>query len=75
MKRILFLSYLFFLTGMLHAADIPDVVIGDDQYNQDMCVERSANDCINTMCLTSEDRDCQDKCQTDAEDKCKEQSE
>lgn len=57
-----------------NAADIPEVDAGDAGYDAEMCVENTANDCINTICLTSEERDCQDQCQKDAEDFCDEQS-
>ncbi|WP_133126894.1 hypothetical protein [Legionella nagasakiensis] len=75
MKRILWLPFFFSFSGVLQAADIPTIDIGAEQYNQDMCVERYANECINTICLTSEERDCQDQCRTDAVDKCEEQME
>ena len=67
----------FFLSILLasfslwaQAADIPEVVVKDENFDQEMCVERTANDCINTICITSSARDCQDTCQSDAEDKC-----
>lgn len=54
-----------------HAADDPPVIIDDSNYKQQMCVQNTAQDCINTMCLNSEDINCPDKCQTDAQEKCK----
>ncbi|KTD21695.1 hypothetical protein [Legionella londiniensis] len=56
-----------------HAAEIPTVEEGAEVYDEKMCVDRYANECINTVCLTSEARDCQDKCYQEAKDKCLEQ--
>ena len=71
MKLILFV-FLAGLSVWTHAADVPEVVVQDENFNQELCVDRAANDCINTVCLTSSERDCQETCQSHAEDKCEE---
>lgn len=56
------------------AADIPTVEAGAQEFDEQMCVEQYANDCINTICLTSERRDCQAQCRKEAVDKCRAQN-
>ena len=73
MRFVLWIVFAMFSIAA-QAADDPEIVVQDENFNQELCVERTANDCINTVCLTSSDRDCQDTCQSDAEDKCEEMS-
>lgn len=44
----------------------------EQQFDAKMCIDRYANNCINTVCLTSEERDCIEKCRLYAKDKCQE---
>lgn len=71
MKQIIFTLVLCFPL-LMSAADIPKVEQGAEVYDEKMCVERYANECISTVCLTSEARDCQQKCYEGARDKCRE---
>jgi len=75
MNRFILILLGIFLPLLSFAADIPQVVIGAEKYDKAMCIERAANDCINTICLTSSARDCTDKCRASAEDKCQNASE
>ena len=52
------------------ADDNPEVDQGAAAYNQMNCVQNATGDCINNLCLTSDDTDCEDNCRTMAEDKC-----
>ena len=61
------------ISGVLYAADIPVYEQGAENYDIKMCIERYQNDCITSVCLTSEERDCQSKCLEQAKDKCREQ--
>ena len=61
------------LSGVLQAADVPVYEEGAQNYDIKMCIERYQNDCISSVCLTSEARDCQSKCLKQAKDKCREQ--
>ncbi|KTC68014.1 hypothetical protein Lbir_2616 [Legionella birminghamensis] len=63
------LTGLFFPIVIL-AADLPTVVIGSENYDKKMCIERYTQDCLDSVCMTSSDTDCNDKCQSEAEDKC-----
>lgn len=63
-------SFLLLFPICGYAADDPTVIIDDSEYKQQMCVQNKTQDCINTVCLTSEERDCTDKCETDAEQTC-----
>lgn len=55
------------------AANLPTVEQGAEYFDEKMCVERYTNQCINTVCSTSRERDCQDRCLKGAKDKCREQ--
>ena len=58
------------LSSAVYAADVPQIVIQNNENSKKMCIERAANDCINTICVDSPDLNCTDKCQSDAESKC-----
>lgn len=75
MKTILCVMVFFFSSVVGYAADIPTVVAGSKAYDEKTCIARYANECITSVCLTSQARDCIQKCQDGAKDKCKEQSE
>ena len=55
------------------AADIPSVEQGAQELDQLTCVGQTEQNCINDVCLNSEERNCSDTCRTMAEDKCKQQ--
>ncbi|MGQ3891319.1 hypothetical protein [Legionella sp. CNM-4043-24] len=54
-----------------NAFDDPSVDEGSSQYGSEMCVEQNTDDCIDAVCLTSSATDCQEQCQSAAEDKCR----
>ncbi len=53
-----------------NSPDDPRTIIGSETYDQKMCIERYASKCIDAVCRTSEERNCSDKCQESAHDKC-----
>ena len=63
---------LFSLT--VFAADIPQVDIESQDFNQEQCVDDNTQTCINDQCLTSEATDCQAQCQTQAQAVCQQQA-
>lgn len=73
MRLIIFFIGCFLFILKASADDVPTIVEGAETYNEAMCIENYTNDCISTICLTSSDRDCQDKCAETARDKCAEQ--
>lgn len=78
MKIILIFGFISLFSGfsaMVNAADIPSVVEGAEEYSKEQCEATAANDCIESLCQTSSDIDCEDKCRTTAVDKCKEMNE
>ena len=75
MKRMVSLVLVSCFPLLLSAADLPNVVNGNNAHNQQMCIDRAANDCISTACENSPDIHCTDSCQKSAQDKCKEMSE
>ncbi|KTC65614.1 Uncharacterised protein (plasmid) [Legionella adelaidensis] len=70
MKRYSLLAVLLTFSLPLFAVDDPTVEEGEEHYDKKMCINQFANDCVNNNCLTSEERDCTDKCRAGAEDKC-----
>lgn len=75
MKIILFFSFISLFAGfsvLANAADIPAVVEGQEKYSKEECIASATNDCIQSLCETSSELDCEDQCRTSANDKCKE---
>ncbi len=56
------------------AVDIPQDVMGSEKFDATMCVSENTQNCIDSVCLTSEEIDCEANCQTMAQQKCQEQS-
>ncbi len=75
MKRRIILSLLACFPTLMQAADLPTVVNQNKASNQQMCIDRAASDCINTICVNSSELNCTDNCQKSAQDKCKEMTE
>lgn len=75
MKNLVFFSFISIFSAfpvMVNAVDIPSVIEGADGYNQEECVAASTNDCIQSICETSSDLNCEDQCRGSAVDRCKE---
>ncbi|MCP0914275.1 MULTISPECIES: hypothetical protein [Legionella] len=70
MKRILLLSFFTCFSLTVNAADDPPNIADAENLDAKMCVDNTANDCVNTVCLNSEERDCIEQCQADAQAKC-----
>jgi len=68
--NILSLSFLFMMSFNLYAVIQPETELGAEKYDRTMCITRHADYCISTVCIKSEERDCQDRCRQLAEDKC-----
>ena len=56
------------------AADIPQDVIGSEKFDAMKCISENTQTCINSICLNSEEIDCQANCQKTAQEKCQQQS-
>lgn len=70
-----FLIFLGFLVSLsVFAADIPSDTIGAQKYDSTQCLHNTAQDCINSQCLNSDQIDCQDNCRKMAQAKCQQQS-
>lgn len=70
MKSYLILSLLFILPFVSRAADIPPEQLKALQYDRDACIQKQRDDCVNTICPVSLERNCADQCQRTAEAKC-----
>jgi|GEM_PF-2663647 len=70
MTRVLYFFLFASSPVAVYAVDIPSVDEGSAGYNQEMCIEETTNNCIDTICLTSSAIDCEDQCRSDATDKC-----
>lgn len=56
------------------AADLPEVDEGAAAFDKEMCIKQYADNCINTICITSSALDCNDQCNAAAKDKCEQQA-
>lgn len=54
----------------VYAADIPTDIEGSKSLSREDCVNNYYQQCISTICITSDDINCQSNCQRQAEDKC-----
>ena len=71
MKQTIFLMLFICFPMLIQAADLPTVVNRNRAANLQMCIDRAAADCINTICINSSDINCTDNCQSAGQDKCK----
>lgn len=67
------LAAFIFFCAVSNAADIPDDDIGAGHLSQDTCISQTTQNCIDNMCLTSDNIDCEDNCGKMAQDKCAQQ--
>ncbi|HAU2264724.1 TPA: hypothetical protein JBK77_07080 [Legionella pneumophila] len=65
--------FLFF-SLIAFAADIPALDEGTDKLNMEECVGENYQQCLDDVCLTSDEIDCNSNCQSLAEDKCEQQA-
>ncbi|MCL9684407.1 hypothetical protein [Legionella maioricensis] len=72
---ITLLSVVFFslFSYAIFAADIPQDVIGSEKFDAMKCISENTQTCINSICLNSEEIDCQSNCQKTAQEKCQQQ--
>lgn len=70
--KLIYPLVLLVFAASAQAADLPTVVQGSENYDKTMCVESFYDNCNSMVCTVSEDIDCQEKCQQEAEDKCAE---
>lgn len=61
---------LLVLMAMGTPAFADDMAEASETYNHDMCIESYSQNCINVVCLTSEDINCPQDCHHMALEKC-----
>ncbi|KGP62612.1 hypothetical protein EP47_00955 [Legionella norrlandica] len=71
-KVSIFLGIVFFSLEIF-AADIPSVDEGVSQLNMEECIGENYQQCLDDVCITSDEIDCNSNCQSLAEDKCQQQ--
>lgn len=67
-------SLLFIFSLIAFAADIPGLDDDTDKLNMEECVGENYQQCLDDICLTSDEIDCNSNCQSLAEDKCEQQA-
>lgn len=70
MKNIFFSILLLLFCLPLKAADIPELEIEDQKFDQELCAQQRASQCIDIMCQTSEDINCTQICEENAKNEC-----
>jgi hypothetical protein len=72
MNRILYALSIscILLVNVAQAADIPEVVEGAEKYDKQNCIQTYTDNCIDNVCTTSEQIDCESNCGKLAQDKC-----
>jgi len=56
------------------AATIPPDALGAQKFDAMRCVAETTQNCINTICLNSTQRNCQGECAKMSQQKCQQQS-
>lgn len=56
------------------AVDLPDVDEGVQELDQSECVNENYQKCLDDVCTTSDDIDCNSNCQKMSQDQCEQQS-
>ncbi len=72
MKRNIFVLVSVCFPLLIQAADLPNVVNENKAADLQMCIERAAADCVNTVCINSPDINCTDNCQQEGQNRCNE---
>lgn len=63
---------LLLFSSAAYAVELPTTILGAEQYDETMCVQQYADNCITSVCSASGARDCPEQCRELARDKCKE---
>jgi hypothetical protein len=71
--RLFVVGSLCLTSWSLYAVDNPTDFMGSQKFDKMKCISEATQSCINQVCLTSEQRDCQQSCQTIAQQKCRQQ--
>lgn len=74
LSKLLFTGFGLVFSLFVWAADIPQVDIESQEFNQEQCIDDNTQTCINDQCLTSEATDCQDQCNQQAQAVCQQQA-
>lgn len=70
MKKWIILVGMLSISGWGFAANLPSQVQGAQSMSKEECIKNNTNDCIQSICMTSSERDCQERCAKGARDKC-----
>ncbi len=70
MNRQIWLTVLVCCSSFTYAADIPTIVNENKESSLQSCIDSYVNNCVNTRCINSEDRNCPETCQQSAKAKC-----
>lgn len=60
-----------FTSSSLFAVDVMPIDPNSQDFDKGKCIKDATESCISEICITSEERNCQDNCKKSAEQKCK----
>ncbi|WP_298625134.1 hypothetical protein [uncultured Legionella sp.] len=72
-SSLLITVFFILISFLVSAADLPSDVNGAHQLDELTCVDEATQNCIDDVCLTSDDTNCEDNCGELAQKKCQEQ--
>lgn len=72
--RLTSIAFFALFSAVAGAVDVPQDSLGAEKFDAMKCIEQNTQTCINSICLNSEQRDCQDNCAKTAKEKCRAQS-
>lgn len=67
------IAFFCFFSCTLFAVNNPKDIEGSRQFDAMRCVSENTQVCINSICLNSDQRDCQSNCNKTAQEKCQQQ--
>lgn len=71
--KCLWTMLLVICSAVVFAVETPQAEEGAEEFDATLCIKQYKDICINEVCMTSEDIDCEDKCAALARDKCQAQ--
>lgn len=69
--KMLGLGFFYFMSTSLFAVEVMPIDPNSQDFDKGKCIRDATAACISEVCITSEQRDCQETCGKTARDKCK----
>jgi hypothetical protein len=72
--KSLCIFFIMLFSFSVFAADIPADTLGGQKYDKLKCINEMTQNCIDTVCINSDQINCHDSCSKMSEQKCRQQA-